>query len=860
MTSDLRRAIAGSLMISALVWTLFTWPLILHLREGIPASHQRPPHETLRRMVPGDHLQLLYHFWLAGDMLAGRTPLFHNPYEFNDGDDDGRREPGAYYAPFSLLYAAISTVGGRALGWNLAGFISIWLTALFTWRLAARLTASETAQGLAAFVAIAIPFRWMSLLGGSPTGFAMAWVPLLALGLYDAVAHRRIRGGNWAALALIASATGDAHVFFFSALSTPLWILLGWAKGLPLDISSHRANRPPIRVWIRQSAWALAPMVAGAVVALVLTRGVTAEIESAPATERTMAETALFSPRPEGLVSRENLGISNQAMMGWFLGGLLIASLGWMVTRGIRRSNAAGREHAAVWVAAVLLGTSLVAVILLALGPWGPRHGLVFRAARRLIPSYRLIRQAAKVYALLPTLSAMTIAAAWSRPQPRRRGAETVAATALAAAMLWEYRPLIRPHICLLRTRQGAYAAVAEETKRTGNLPRALALPLWPGDSHYSSVYQYYASLYHLRLVNGYRPFVPAGYIRDVFQRLESLNQGEIADDQLDALLQRGIRHILFHEDLFPEKVSPFPAGATLARLCAHPRLAFVARDGPVWAFRVRPADETHGEPPPPWASDYRGHFPAWRWSAASLRTSTDASREKNEREAWVRLSTPNASAEVSRPLRVARFPGMRWRLRMRGHGAILFAPLSDRPAIRVEADADQWTWIPVAFEAPASFFSVHPRLTWAGGAVDVSVIILEGEAPEVPAPGETVRWPASWFFRAGWSEPDRGWVCLEPAEAPNDEVFYGPRLPLPAGEYEVTLRFASETPNGVEIGRLRLEEAAGTSMAVRGSAPARLRFSLAETRLFCIRFLYLGNARIVLEAVELSRATSPSP
>jgi hypothetical protein len=182
-------------------------------------------------------------------------------------------------------------------------------------------------------------------------------------------------------------------------------------------------------------------------------------------------------------------------------------------------------------------------------------------------------------------------------------------------------------------------------------------------------------------------------------------------------------------------------------------------------------------------------------------------------------------------------------------------------PAVRIEVDSNDWAWMTGSCHLPAPFVAIRPRLSWETGAVDISLLLLEGDAPSPPAPGETIRWPASWFFRAGWSVPEEGRVLLEPTVAPNDEIFYGPRLSLPPGNYEATLRFSAETPAGVEIGRLRLDNApALPPVAVRAGEPVHLRFQAEKACLFEVRFLYLGRARVILESLELTRAPEVTP
>ena len=88
------RMLGCAFIVSLVIWAWFSWPLPRHVGSGIPAAAHREPADV-QRMVPGDHLQFMYYCRLAGDMAAGRTPLFYNLYEFNTGDDRERFEPDA---------------------------------------------------------------------------------------------------------------------------------------------------------------------------------------------------------------------------------------------------------------------------------------------------------------------------------------------------------------------------------------------------------------------------------------------------------------------------------------------------------------------------------------------------------------------------------------------------------------------------------------------------------------------------------------------------------------------------------------------------------------------------------------------
>ena len=113
------------LLAGLLLWAATAWPLPRVFSQAIPHTNLNPEPQTVRPIASGDHLQLLYHFWLGLDALSGHSPAGHNVYEFNLGDDSARLQPDLYYLPFSLVYAAVAPAAGHAAGWNAAGLARV---------------------------------------------------------------------------------------------------------------------------------------------------------------------------------------------------------------------------------------------------------------------------------------------------------------------------------------------------------------------------------------------------------------------------------------------------------------------------------------------------------------------------------------------------------------------------------------------------------------------------------------------------------------------------------------------------------------------------------------------------------------
>lgn len=116
-----------------------------------------------------------------------------------------------------------------------------------------------------------------------------------------------------------------------------------------------------------------------------------------------------------------------------------------------------------------------------------------------------------------------------------------------------------------------------------------LELPLWPGDSHQSSLYEYYTTLDQVKRVNGYSPAISKEYIDTVFWPLYSLNLGEIGKGQYKLLKEMDVKYITVHEneEMWAHKASPYPPLYVIRRLTASPYLKFIDSNLGISLFEV---------------------------------------------------------------------------------------------------------------------------------------------------------------------------------------------------------------------------------------------------------------------------------
>ena len=153
-----------------------------------------------------------------------------------------------------------------------------------------------------------------------------------------------------------------------------------------------------------------------------------------------------------------------------------------------------------------------------------------------------------------------------------------------------DFLPRQAPGLTTLPLTHPVYERLASE-RRAGET--ILELPIWPGDTAWTSIYLWFVTRYRNLLINGYSPATPRAYVERVFKPLYPLDFGEMRRPQYDLLRSLGIRFIVFHEEAYPRKISDFPFRVTAENLRASKYLETLMYDSPLWLFRLR------AEPPP---------------------------------------------------------------------------------------------------------------------------------------------------------------------------------------------------------------------------------------------------------------------
>ncbi len=817
--------LAALLLVAGLV---ISRPLALEWKDGLPLTARAPIDRAVLTRAPGDTLQLYYQLWLVRDGLTGPTPLFRDPYQFRV--DGPRWNLPQTFLPLALPFALLSPLGDHA-AYNLLVLLSFPLAGLAAYALARRYVGDGVGAVAAGLVFALVPARLGPLFGGHPAGFAAALVPVVLWGLDVAVVDGRVRGALAGGAALVGLAMLEPHYTYLVGSLAAAYVPARWL----LAPSPRRLAARPLLAFLLLAA------VGGAWLLMLRQVFLVGSIAEAG---RSLAEVRLFSPGPAAL------------RLPATYGGVMAAVLALV---GLAMPGPRRRGLAALY------GLVFAAGLVLSLGP--TLSGVpLYQALHRWVPLFGLIRNPEKFRLLTSLGVAMLVGfgirALWerlSRPAGRR------AAAVLLVALVVETAPW---HAIAL-TRFPAIPLYATLRDRAGLV---LNLPLWPGDSAWSSVYLYTVTRTRAPMLNGYSPLVPRRYVTEVFEPLQSLNVGDLGPAEHALLRRLGVTHILLDRSLFPSEVSPFPSAYTRDRLRASPGLALVSAADPLWLYRV--TESFPGDAPP--ATSPVGIF----FEAEALFHETGVvepdAAGSGGRVVAARAGATRPGFLTYGPYRL--LPAGAYRARFRVRGAGLGVDVASDQGRRLLAHREPtpfaaWEEVELPFTLERAQV-VEYRVRWDGradAAVDwVAVVAADRPDPEWTFEVEDL--PHQLGERPD-SAASGGWAgYAHPLESLKRGLLSGPMRLYPPGRYHLALRARTDDPARGPVLRLTVTEPQGRLLAERtvdaADLPAGryhevgLDFRLTQPTVLEFPVIYLGGTGVYFDRLVVSpdRGTLPAP
>ena len=558
---------------------ILTYPLISYFNRGIPYTRTPAEGWEVRALEQGDHLQLYYHFWLARDALRREYPFFVDPYEFSV---EGIKIFTVRRLPLSIIFVIFSVFGG-AFAYNATVLISLTFSGLAMFLLARVYLKSDFPAFIAGLIYAASPFAVGQLLGGHTNGFIWGVVPLAVFSLEKLFSEGKLKFALLYSFCLFTFALIEYHLLYYLCLFSLLFLPLRTITSLA---RWKGANFNLIRRLMK--AW-MPIFLSLFLVFLFVMFLKKIEISTSIAGQgRKLSEVRLYSPGIEDLFSRGNVDAEKNIYLGMVSLVLVFLGLSFSFCRPANNTDQYEEKINRLFFAGGL-GISA----LLALGPSLSDFFPLYDVCYKFIPYFNYPRVPGRIIVI--SFLCLSILAGYgvkeiiaflsrSRKEVFKKVVLTVVGVSLCLGIFLDYHSNSKAGICLFDEKNRIYEIIKEDT---GN-KKILELPLWPGDTAWSSIYLYYVTLTRVKIINGYYPLVPREYVDRIFYPLLSLNLGDISRAQYEFLKKLGVKYVVMHEDAFPEKVSHFRSIYSVNRLRQSPYLEFITRDRLIWLFEVR--------------------------------------------------------------------------------------------------------------------------------------------------------------------------------------------------------------------------------------------------------------------------------
>lgn len=542
-----------------LIGIIYSYPLILNFGSSIPYTHAPQPGFETVPLMQGDHLLLYYTYWLLKDyFLTPGQDMFREPYTFAIPGWQRPYEPRGL--PSSILFLFFSFLG-NIIAYNCIVILSFLLCGICTFLLADRYLKNKPAAFLSGLIFAISPFRLSQLFGGHPTGFILFWVPLIVY-LYELLWEKKKWLYGWLAGACIfLVCMEEHHMGYYTALFTVFFWLYKYLfsnKAKPLNILQFALLLIPVATgWLASAAYMLH------VKSIVFNVSVAGK-------GRTFDEIKLYAPVIKQFFQRVNTDSEKYIYMGIIP---LILIISGIIKKIFFQTKTKNEKDIFPYTFYLL---TFFAGVILCLGP-NLKYLPVYKLCYKIIPFFHFPRSPARIYTF--SLLGLSLLSGYGIMIFKKNYLRYIFIILLCLDFY------IYPRIGLTRLSAGnkTYSYIK------GTYPKnpLLEIPIWPGESSWTSIYQYYTTIYRIPIINGYSPFVTKQYVDEIFWEFVSINMGMINPEQYELLKKLNVKYINIHEEAYPQKVNPFPFKIALENLKKSPYIKFILNDGPMYLFEI---------------------------------------------------------------------------------------------------------------------------------------------------------------------------------------------------------------------------------------------------------------------------------
>jgi len=546
---------------------IYSYPLILHFHSAIPYTENPVKNFEETGLSQGDQLQFLYSLWLFKDYFTSSSQRFFKaPYQFDIKN---------YPRPFTLRELPLSIVfwlfssAGNTFAYNCLVILSFPLAGIFMFLLAKKYLRDIPSSVIAGLIFAIIPFRLAHLFGGHPSGFLLFWIPLIIY-LYELLWDKGKQIYGWlAGLCIFLMIMEEPHLGYYSALFT----ILFWLYKIIIASAEKKAN---IKEIIKLSVpIATSWLTVGLYMFFIKHIVIGASIAGGG---RNIAEIRLYAPSIADIFRRTNSVSEKYIYIGAITSILLAFSAFFKIRSALRH------PHKKDLFPFLFYSIVFAAALILSLGPnlrWFPLYKLCYK----IVPFFRFPRSPARiiVFAYL-SLSLLAGYGIKYILQDKSKILKNSIAVSILALICIDFKPY--PLIGISNTVVKGNKTY-QYIKDTYPKNPILEIPIWPGDCAWSSIYEYYTTIYRIPSINGYSAMVGRKYVKEIFWPLVSINMGILTAGQYNLLKQLRVKYINLHEEAYPPKVSPFPFKIALGNLKRNPYCKFITEDGPLYLFEI---------------------------------------------------------------------------------------------------------------------------------------------------------------------------------------------------------------------------------------------------------------------------------
>ncbi len=210
--------IAGVCLLMVILAVISTYPIINYFDMAVPFGSFLGEINWNRS---GDHMQLLYWFWLVKENLLGHVPFGTNPFEFNMLVANPL--PGINSFPMSLVYVLFSPLGIVA-AYNCTILSTYVLTGVFMYLLVKQYGGSKTGALFAAVIFTLAPARINGLTGGNIYAYLFFCFPLTLYFLERGIRSKKSIYGILSGCGVLMLSRMEPHLTYYFLLFLAAYI------------------------------------------------------------------------------------------------------------------------------------------------------------------------------------------------------------------------------------------------------------------------------------------------------------------------------------------------------------------------------------------------------------------------------------------------------------------------------------------------------------------------------------------------------------------------------------------------------------------------------------------------------------